>query len=247
MYLTVNPRWATGTESGLYVGTRARGKALAAPIVTPTSALSHRADVGMLLTPAGGNRGETLAHWSGSRWAADTGCFRHPETFSVAAYLDWLAALAPYRDRCLFATAPDRVGDAAATWAVAAPVLPQLRALGYRAALVAQDGWERLPVDWGAFDCLFVGGSTRWKLSEAAYGLVREARARGKWTHQGRCNSWRRLRAAHAAGYDSADGTCLRYNPPLYTVEITGWLDRLQAQPALPLVPTLGPPGQWSA
>ena len=81
----------------------------------------------------------------------------------------------------------------------------------------------------------FVGGTTGFKLSETAYRLVREARALGKRTHLGRCNSRRRLLAAHAAGYDSADGTCLRYNPPQYVHEIGRWLDETRRRPALPL------------
>ena len=49
----------------------------------------------------------------------------------------------------------------------------------YLAALVAQDGLECCVIPWDAFDVLFVGGTTQWKLSDPAYVLVREAK--GSW------------------------------------------------------------------
>ena len=36
-------------------------------------------------------------------------------------------------------------------------------------------------------------------------------------------------------GYDSADGTCLKRNPPYYLEMIGAWLDSLRRQPALGL------------
>ena len=132
----------------------------------------------------------------------------------------------------MFATAPDVVRDWAATWALAEPVLPRIRELGYRAAIVIQDGCTALPPA-DLWDVLFVGGSTEWKLSELVYRLVAEAREMGRHTHMGRVNSWRRIRAAALSGYASADGTCLKRNPPHYSVEIGEWLDRLNRQPAL--------------
>lgn len=229
MYLTVNPR-----SRGVYVGTRSRGAALAVPITADPRELWLRPDVGVMWTPEGGTSPARL-DWC-PRFACDTGCYTQGARFELARYLDWLAGLNGHRHKCLFATAPDVVGAAAATWARSRDVLPRIRALGYRAALVAQDGIDRCGLDWDAFDVLFMGGSTAFKLSEQAYALVAEAKRRGKWTHQGRCNSWRRLRAAAAAGYDSADGTCLRYNPPQYVREIASWLDRLNRQPTLPLM-----------
>ena len=199
------------------------------------AAFLRRPDVGVMLTPA--SRGDVLgAAQRASWWAADTGRFANPAAYTDAGYLTWLAALRPARTTCLFATAPDVVGDWAATWALSEPLLPRIRALGFRVALVAQDGMAALP-PVEVWDCLFVGGTTRWKLSEPAYRLARWAVALGKWTHLGRVNSWTRIRAAAVAGYASADGTALAYNPPQYAVEIAGWLDRLRAQPALPLWP----------
>jgi hypothetical protein len=167
----------------------------------------------------------------GHVWAADNGCFTAGGRFNLGAYLCWLVLL-PEHERCLFATAPDVVGDAAATWRRSEPVLPVLRRLGFRAALVAQDGWDGR-VDWDSFDCLFMGGTTEFKLSERAWELCREATARGKWTHMGRVNSLRRLRAAAVGGYNSADGTFLRFGPDKNLPKLLGWLAELRRQPAL--------------
>jgi hypothetical protein len=184
--------------------------------------------VGRMHTPMMGNRVEL-----GTVWAADTGCFGAPEKHTDDGYLRWLAARAAHAGRCLFATAPDVVGDAAATLERSAPMLPRVRGAGFRAALVAQDGLESLDVPWDAFDALFVGGTTGWKLSEAAYRLVAEAKRRGKWAHMGRVNSWPRLRAAALSGYDSADGTFLAFGPDKNLPRLAGWLGRLERQPAL--------------
>src|SRR6185503_11281189 len=143
---------------------------------------------------------------------ADNACFtgRYP---GDDAYLAWLAARTVHRGRCTFATAPDVVGDAAATWLRSRPVLPRIRALGFPAAFVAQDGLEHLGVDWASFDALFVGGTTAWKLGQAGARLVAEARRRGRYCHVGRVNSLRRLRYAAAIGAQSVDGTHLAYGP----------------------------------
>ena len=184
-------------------------------------------DLGLMLTPMMGNAPD----FSRVMWAADTGCFGQPDKHDDEAYLVWLAKRDAHADRCLFATAPDVVGDAAATLARSLPMLPEIRALGYRAALVAQDGLEAMDVPWDAFDCLFIGGTTPWKLSEAAYALAREADERGKWTHMGRVNSWRRLKAAAVSGYDSADGTYIKFGPDLLLPRVQEWVKTLRREP----------------
>tara|TARA_R110002051_G_scaffold318319_1_gene400573 strand:+ start:249 stop:869 length:621 start_codon:yes stop_codon:yes gene_type:complete len=194
--------------------------------------LVRRPDVGYMLTPMMGNK----ADLDGTLWAADTGCFNQPEKYDQEEYLRWLRARATYARRCLFATAPDVVGDAVATMAKSIPMFPLIQAEGFRAALVAQDGLEDLDIPWESFDCLFVGGTTEWKLSEIAYQLAHEADKRGKWVHQGRVNSWRRLKAAAVSGYDSADGTYLVFGPDINLPKLNGWLDALNKQPMMEFV-----------
>lgn len=159
------------------------------------------------------------------RWIADNGCF-------TAAYPGddaWIAWLGSYTDeqrsRCLFAVAPDVVGDAAATGVRSAPWLPVIRDLGYPAAFVAQDGLEDLDDPWEEFDALFIGGSTEWKLGRHARELAGEAKARGKWVHMGRVNSARRFHYAATIGCDSADGTKLAFGPHTNLPAVLGWVD----------------------
>lgn len=189
--------------------------------------------MGLMLTPAAGTGHKDIVQTAPH--AYDTGCYTQGDRFHLAAYLDWLDRMGG-RDTCLFATAPDVVGDAAATWERSAPVLPELRRRGWRAALVAQDGLEHLPVAWETFDCLFIGGSTEWKLGRAAADLVRQARERGKWCHMGRVNSGRRLLYATRIGCQSSDGTYMAFNPSEAISRMGRWLGRANApQLRLPL------------
>jgi len=170
-------------------------------------------------------------------WGADNGCFAQGAAFDADRWLAWLRRLAPYAPACRFATAPDVVADARATWARSEPFLTQLRALGYPAALVAQDGLEGMDVSWGAFDALFIGGSTRWKLSSAAREIAREAKARGLWVHMGRVNSLRRLEIAEGFGCDSADGNFLGFGPDQNLPKLLRWLRQIEIAPMLNFVP----------
>jgi hypothetical protein len=168
-------------------------------------------------------------------WAADNGCFAQGEKFNLSRYLAWLQAIPPkHRQRCLFATAPDVVGDWTATWKRSQDVLPALRDLGYAAAVVLQDGAESdSAIDWQAFDAVFVGGSTGWKLSHHAERLCLQAKRERKWVHMGRVNSLRRIRAATEMGCDSADGTFLKIAPDANIPRMKVWLDSLHRQPSL--------------
>ena len=164
----------------------------------------------------------------GQTWAADNGRFSAPQDYSDDKYLAWLGRMPA--ESCLFATAPDVVGDAAATLAMSAPMLERIRAAGYRVALVAQDGLEELPVPWDDFDALFIGGTTVWKLGDAAADLAREARRRGKWVHMGRVNSQSRMQYAESIGCDSADGTVLKHDPGR---PVQSWAKHVIANPSI--------------
>jgi hypothetical protein len=170
-------------------------------------------------------------------WAADNGCYAQGDTFRLGRYLDWLSRPVGSLTLCLFATAPDVVGDAEATWKRSAPILPQLRALGYPAALVAQDGFDVEATNWDAFDVLFIGGTNAWKRTErGGYAAIAEAKRRGKFCHVGRVNGGAFLRAVAGAGADSADGTGLVYAPDVLWPRVTGWLDSLAAHPPMELL-----------
>jgi hypothetical protein len=189
-----------------------------------------RDDLGFMLTFPKANRGDQ----SGRAFAFDNGCFSRPDLYSDDTYLRWLDTR--NRDGCLFATAPDVVGDWVRTIERSYAVLPRIRDLGFPAAFIAQDGIPPAWIAWGEFDVLFVGGSTTWKLSEDAFALPKLAHAHGKKIHLGRVNSEIRYRAARAAGYDSADGTMLAYGRTVNWERVRGWLDDAVRQPALGLL-----------
>jgi hypothetical protein len=156
-------------------------------------------------------------------FAADNGCFGRGWV-GERKWLAWLARVAPHADRCLFATAPDVVGDAAATLARSRPHLAAIRDLGYPAGLVAQEGLDALPVPWDEFDVLFVGGrDTAWKLGPVAACLVAQALQHRKKVHFGRCNSAKRWRYADSLGCHSADGTFLIYAPEANLARFRRW------------------------
>lgn len=186
--------------------------------------------VGLLDTPANG-----YTKSDGWIWAADNGCFNERTYAGDEAWFAWLERNAGQAATCLFATAPDVVGDHAATLARSLPWLAHIRALGYPAAFVAQNGATVDGIPWDAFDVLFIGGSTDWKLGPEAASLALVARRKGKRVHMGRVNSYKRLRHAAAIGCDTADGTYLAFGPDVNVPRLRSWLDRLHAAPFLPL------------
>lgn len=173
--------------------------------------------LGFIDTPAQGNKRP-----GGLRWCADNGCYS--DKWDEAKWWQFLLDNAHEADSCLFAVAPDVVGDAAATLAKSAPWLPKIRALGYPVAFVAQDGLELLPIPWDDFDVIFIGGTTEWKLSSHARDIAAEAKRRGMWVHMGRVNSERRFRYASAIGCDSVDGTFLTFGPDVNLPRLLRWL-----------------------
>jgi hypothetical protein len=183
--------------------------------------------LGYIDTPAQGNKRPP-----GVTWCADNGCFGKGYP-GDEKWLTWLEKNAHAAPDCLFATAPDVVGDAAATLERSSPWLPIIRELGYPAALVAQDGLENLEIPWNSFDVLFIGGSTEWKLGSAVRSIVKEAKDHDKHVHMGRVNSLRRYQYATAIGCDSADGTFLTFGPEKNLPRLSRWLHDHETRPQL--------------
>lgn len=197
------------------------------------------AKAGLMLTPRCGYRPRQV----GERfWAADNGCFAHPESFNLDRYLRWLAKHVPHAGRCLFATAPDVPGDWSRTLDRFVATLSAMQSSGFPVALCAQNGATVADVPWDDIDCLFIGGRPEvddrgrpreWKTSPAAWALIAEAKRRGKHVHQGRVNSLRRLRTAQMQGADSVDGTFLQRAPSFNIPVLQRWIDDLDRQPLL--------------
>lgn len=196
------------------------------------SKIGDRLDIGIMLGYREGSLSHGRRHLEKILWAADNGCFTNPD-LNVESYLQWLGKLSEWRETCLFAVAPDVVADARATWERSREVLPKIREMGFPAALVAQNGIEDMAINWEAFDCLFIGGSTEWKLSSNAFWLCREAQKQGKWVHMGRVNSFRRMLQARFAGCNSTDGTQLVFAPDKRLAQLEKWLDFIHKQPVL--------------
>jgi hypothetical protein len=153
--------------------------------------------VGQLLTPLTQRRDMGCRHY-----AIDNGAFAH---FDRRAFFALLARQVPERARCLFVVVPDVVGSARRTNECFEMWAPQLGA--WPLAYAAQDGAEDLPIPWSRCAAVFVGGSTRWKTSEAAKAVIRAAQVLGKHVHVGRVNTADRAHWCDDLGVDSVDGT----------------------------------------
>jgi len=186
----------------------------------------RRGAIGVMLTPRVGRTVTAAKAWP--VWAADNACFTSSTTFDLPKYLAWLDRMREVTG-CLFATAPDVVGDADATWERSRDVLPMIRERGYRAALVAQNGIRS--VDWSAIDSIFIGGDTAFKYSSVADALCREAKRLGKWAHMGRVNSLPRWRLCARVGYDSCDGTFIRFGPSTNLPKVLRWMHATDSDP----------------
>lgn len=191
--------------------------------------------LGILAQP--GNRLDRRAGEFGGRMAFDNGCFTKGASFDLEAYLRRLAEAVAEGNVPLWATAPDVVGDYAATSARSFPVLERIRELGVPAAYVAQNGMEDdlEGFEWDRIDVLFLGGDDAFKLGPAGAACVAAAKAHGKRVHMGRVNSLKRLRYADAIGCDTADGTYLARAGRQGTSKVLGWLDQLAAEWTLEL------------
>lgn len=171
-------------------------------VLRQVSASVYARHMGYLVTPRSGGALQPVLD-AGASWAGDNDAFTG---FDADAFGRMLARVAG-SPRCLFVTAPDVVGDAAATLALFPRWAEVIRGQGLPVALAAQDGLTVAMTPWDQMDALFIGGSTAWKLGPAAAVLAREAKARGLHVHMGRVNSDRRIQYARSIGVDSVDGS----------------------------------------
>jgi hypothetical protein len=157
-----------------------------------TRTVARYPQVGCLVQPRSGTSIVRLAD-CGRLWAADNDCF---QGLDVSAYWRMIIRISKVnRERLLWVAVPDVVGAAQETVNRWVEWYPQLDYLDLPAAFVGQDGLEliRDQIPWHQMACLFIGGTTEWKLSEHAESLMREAKQRGKLVHVGRVNTRRRI------------------------------------------------------
>jgi hypothetical protein len=175
------------------------------------------APLGLLVTPF--TKSFTNIMHNYPHVAMDNGCFSQPKKFKLEKYLELITKVQQVRGGdCLFATAPDVVGDWFGTLVKSLPILPKIREAGGFAALIAQEGIEQVGLDnipWDEFDCLFIGGEPKndswFKLGDAVKPIIKEAHRRNKWVHIGRVNGVPRIAQAYELGADSADGTFVKF------------------------------------
>jgi hypothetical protein len=174
----------------------------AAPIILVTTAhpsLYHHTGpngedvhprLGRLLQPRHTSSVELTAH-AGIPWACDNDCFQGLDERRYVNMLDRVTGL----PGCLFVTVPDVVADNDATLELFEQWAPELERRELPLALVAQDGLthEQLRERAPRLACLFIGGSTEWKLGDEAAELARYASELGLFVHWGRVNTRRRF------------------------------------------------------
>jgi hypothetical protein len=183
---------------------------------------------GYLIAPKQWSR-KSIADLRPRKWAIDNFAY---SGFDVAAFMRTLEVFYAVPG-CLFVSAPDVVGDAAATrdlW----PFWSRLiRGLGLTPGFVAQDGIRPDQVPWDDGIALFIGGTTEFKESSLAMNLIGYAKARGIWAHVGRVNGRRRYAMMLKAGADSIDGTGFSRHPDVNIPLVDEWRHGIEAQPSL--------------
>jgi len=147
---------------------------------------------------------------NGMYWAADMGAISGPpfvKKFNPDIAIPWLRSMEQFRSHCLWVLAPDIVGSATDTLEAFSCIE------GWPTAFAAQDGQEHLPFP-DNFSCLFVGGSTGWKVGPSALSAIGRAQRLGKQIHIGRVNYWRRyeyFRGLPGGENFTCDGTRQRF------------------------------------
>jgi hypothetical protein len=191
------------------------------------SKYSHNPYIGQLMTPQAGN-----SYRFDIPTAADNAAYSNWDECKFIMMLDSLIG-----KELLWVSSPDVVGDAIATselfdkWWVE---IKQKRNLPI--SLVLQDGqeWIGLP-DYDAFDAIFIGGTTGFKLGKYVRYSITKVKDMGKQVHMGRVNSFERLKYAMDIGCDSIDGTSMSMYPDVYIPKFLKFIEQYKRQEVLPL------------
>lgn len=188
---------------------------------TRTVARINDPRLGVLLRPGNGNLP------NGKPWGVDNGAFSGFDALAFRRLLTRLVGV----PGCLWVVVPDVVADHRATRALFEQWAVELSA--WPLAFVAQDGCDPSGVPWEHIACVFIGGSTDWKLGRASRLVCEEAKRRGKWLHIGRINRLGRLRRAFQLGADSIDGTMFSRWPDTHIPRTLRAIDALSRQGTL--------------
>lgn len=175
--------------------------------------MRSKATRGVLITPWTSYYASDICRRSHDIAGIDNGCFSEAgrKLYSHELYQDVIArALSFWGPRRIhFAT----VCDVPMDWKATLEKYVECHGVvkGVKKAICLQDGATSETVPWDIVDVLFIGGSTEWKVSEAAKRLVKEGKGRGKTAHMGRVNSAYRIGIAAEFGCLTSDGTYLMH------------------------------------
>lgn len=203
-------------------------------LVSGTTASVRRLQVrygqylGCLLTPDSGNS-VTSIQKTGLPWAADNAAYSGLNEKKFRRMLRKIKA----KSGCMFLSVPDVVGDAKATLEMFRFWRWECSESGQPLAFVGQDGSEETEIPWDMFDAWFIGGTTKWKLSQPSADLAQEALRRGKHVHMGRVNTNRRLVAAYDMGCHTVDGSGASRWGDIHLARMLRWVTKIHGQPTL--------------
>lgn len=175
---------------------------------------------GQLLTP--------LTNYKNAKgfFGIDNGAF---SGFDSSAFERLLSRNEKHKQKCLFVTVPDIVGNARRTRELYFHYTQKefMKPWADKWAFVLQDGMEDFAMEWYAMRYLFVGGTNEFKDSNAAYDIVKTAKALDVPVHVGRVNTFKRYETYAALGADTCDGSGIaKYDWMLKEIE-----EKLAAKP----------------
>ena len=185
---------------------------------------NFRKYVGMFKTPRSGYGFRRLEKID-MPVALDNGCY---SGFVPQKFRKMLCEASSSECDILWVASPDVVGCAKSTAALFEKWHYELS--DFRVAYVGQNGAEELELPFKYFDCLFIGGTTDWKLSKSARDLIIHAKHLEKSVHVGRVNSEKRLRYCYQLGVDSVDGSGYFRYKWWYLAQILHFVDGLHRQ-----------------
>ena len=143
----------------------------------------------------------TRSNWGGV-FGLDNAAFTGFNRLKFASLQD---RSTPHKERCLFATCPDVVGNMRRTLEIWKH-RDQFQN-GFQLSLVLQNGAENFDIPWNETQSIFIGGIDPWKESAACRDLITTAKIFGLHVHCGRVNEMRRFEYMTDLGVDTCDGS----------------------------------------
>lgn len=169
--------------------------------IAEIGASAYQQHGGLLIAPTSWRSREVVAQ--APVWAMDNSAFTSFDADKFRRQLDAMQGLL----NCLFAVVPDVIQDHNRTLERYHTWHAEIRDRGYPRAFVLQNGVTLDTVPFDDCEAVFIGGSTHFKYTALIREIAAVAIQRGKWVHNGRVNSGRRIRYSLSIGCNSFDGT----------------------------------------